>query len=93
MLQAQILESEEDHKSAAEKYHIVIQDFSQEILADDAYFALAELYRTVLNDSSKAQSYYEKIIFEYQDSIHAVDSKKQYRRLKSQSENTLNTNL
>ncbi|MGI9560587.1 MAG: tetratricopeptide repeat protein [Flavobacteriaceae bacterium] len=93
MLQAQILESEEDHKAAAEKYHIVIQDFSQEILADDAYFALAELYRTVLNDSSKAQSYYEKIIFEYQDSIHAVDSKKQYRRLKSQSENTLNTNL
>ena len=93
MLQAQILESQEEHEAAAAKYYIVIQDFSNEILADDAYFALAELYRTVLNDSSKAQLYYEKIIFEYQDSIYAVDSKKQYRRLKSQSENTLNTNL
>ena len=60
MLQAQILESEEDHKAAAAKYHIVIQDFSQEILADDAYFALAELYRTVLNDSPKAQQWPNK---------------------------------
>ena len=93
MLQAQILESEEDHIAAAAKYQIVIQDFSQDILADDAYFALAELYRTVLEDSSKSQSYYEKIIFEYQDSIHVVDSKKQYRRLKSQSENATNNNL
>lgn len=92
MLQAKILESQEDYKGAELKYKMVIKDFSQEILADDAYFALAELYRTVLNDSLKAQSYYEKIIFEYQDSIHAVDSKKQYRRLKSQSENKLKNN-
>ena len=81
MLQAQILESEADYTGAAQKYQTILKDFSTEILADDAYFALAELQRKTFNAPKKALLLYEKIIFEHEDSIHFVDAKKHYRRL------------
>ena len=93
MLQAQILESEADFSAAAEKYQIVIQDFPTEILADDAYFALAELFRTALEAPQKALAHYETIIFKFQDSIHAVESKRHYRQLKDESENLFKKSL
>ena len=40
---------------AASNYLQIIKDHKEEILVDDAYFYLAELYRTHLEDSEKAQ--------------------------------------
>ena len=87
------MESEADFSAAAEKYQIVIQDFPTEILADDAYFALAELFRTALEAPQKALAHYETIIFKFQDSIHAVESKRYYRQLKDESENLFKKSL
>ena len=93
MLQAQILESEADYTGAAQKYQTILKDFSTEILADDAYFALAELQRKTFNAPEKALLLYEKIIFEHQDSIHFVDAKKHYRRLLKLSNSSSKNNL
>ena len=56
---------------------------SSDILIDDAYFEAAELCRLELNFPKKAMKYYEKIIFEFQDSIHFVDSTKHFRDLRN----------
>ena len=88
LLQGRLMENIGNYLGAIEKYQKIIDDFSIEILADDAYFDLAELYRTVLNMPQKAKDCYEKIIFDYQDSIHVVESTKQYRYLKSKLKNT-----
>ena len=88
LLQGRLMENIGNYLGAIEKYQKIIHDFSTEILADDAYFDLAELYRTVLNMPQKAKDCYEKIIFDYQDSIHVVESTKQYRYLKSKLKNT-----
>jgi len=82
IFQAEILEIEEKYSEALKKYEEIIDNFPYEILVDDAYFAAAELCRVKLNLPNKAQKYYEKIIFEFQDSIHLVDSKKYFRSLR-----------
>lgn len=93
MFQATILESLGNYEQAAQNYLLIEKSFSNEILIDDAYFALAELYRTHLKLNQKAQEYYEKIIFNHQDSIHFVASKKQYRKLREHSKPTTTLNL
>jgi tetratricopeptide (TPR) repeat protein len=80
--QAQLYEEVGNITAAAENYEAIISDYRDEILADDAHFKLAELYRTQLNRPEDAQALYEKIIFDFEDSIYFVESRKQYRRLR-----------
>ena len=86
IFQAKILESEKKYSEALNKYELIINDNSSGMLIDDAYFFAAELCRIELNLPKKALKYYEKIIFEYQDSIHLVDSKKYFRVLRNYNE-------
>ena len=81
--QAKILKSENKYFKALQKFELVINNHSSDILIDDAYFEAAELCRLELNFPKKAMRYYEKIIFEFQDSIHFVDSTKHFRDLRN----------
>ena len=81
--QAKILKSENKYLEALQKFELVINNHSSDILIDDAYFEAAELCRLELNFPKKAMRYYEKIIFEFQDSIHLVDSTKHFRDLRN----------
>ena len=81
--QAKILKSENKYFEALQKFELVINNHSTDILIDDAYFEAAELCRLELNFPKKAMRYYEKIIFEFQDSIHFVDSTKHFRDLRN----------
>ncbi|MEM1003166.1 MAG: tetratricopeptide repeat protein, partial [Bacteroidota bacterium] len=80
--QALLYEELEDYNSAADNYLRIIADYREDILIDDSYFGLAELYRKHLNLPKESKSYYEKIIFEHEDSIYFVEARKQYRRLR-----------
>lgn len=57
-------------------------DFSFDILADDALFQWAELLEKKLNDKTKAQELYEKIVLDYSDSIYTVEARKRFRALR-----------
>ncbi|MCX7548484.1 tetratricopeptide repeat protein [Xanthomarina sp. F1114] len=80
--QAQLYEKIKEYHKAENNYLSIITNFSDDILADDAHFYLAELYRTKLNQPEKAKDHYEKIIFNYQDSIFFVEARKNYRFLR-----------
>ncbi|HLV15048.1 MAG TPA: tetratricopeptide repeat protein [Xanthomarina sp.] len=80
--QAQLFEKTKEYLKAENNYINIIVNFSDDILADDAHFYLAELYRTKLNQPEKAQDHYGKIIFNYQDSIFFVEARKNYRMLR-----------
>ena len=82
LFQAHLYESQKQYMKAASNYLQIIKDHEEEILVDDAYFYLAELYRTHLEDSEKAQLSYEFIIFNHEDSIHFVEARNQYRILR-----------
>ena len=48
---------------------------------DDAYYRLGELHIKQKN-TEKAKEYYQKIIFDFPSSIHLVDARKKYRKLR-----------
>ncbi|WP_304156503.1 tetratricopeptide repeat protein [Mesonia mobilis] len=79
---AQLFEELGEYEKAEENYQQIIQYYAQDILADDAYYYLAELYRNQLNQPEKAKENYEQIIFNFADSIFFVESRKKYRILR-----------
>ena len=87
LAQAQLYESEKMYSKAEANYIRIITAYKDDILADDAYFYLAELYRLHLNQPEKAKLNYETIIFNHEDSIHFVDARKQYRILRGDTIN------
>ncbi|MGB5498606.1 MAG: tetratricopeptide repeat protein, partial [Maribacter sp.] len=64
-----------------------VEFYATDILADDAYFALGEMYRNVLNEPEKAKEHYEKIIYNYQDSYYYPQAREHFRRLRGDSIN------
>ncbi|MCF6295910.1 MAG: hypothetical protein L3J25_09500 [Flavobacteriaceae bacterium] len=80
--QAQLFESKQLYKKAEDNYLKMIANYKEDILADDAYFALAELYLNHLAQPEKAKVLYEQIIFNHEDSIYFVEARKKYRALR-----------
>jgi tetratricopeptide (TPR) repeat protein len=85
--QGELLESIEDYDAAKFNYQKIIEFYANDILADDAHFALGELYRTILNKPERAKEQYEKIIYNYQDSYYFPMARQHFRRLRGDSIN------
>ena len=85
--QGELLVGQKDYDGAKFNYLKIIEFYGNDILADDAHFALAELYRTVFNDPEKAKAHYEKIIYNYQDSYYFPQARKNFRTLRGDSIN------
>lgn len=82
LMRARLYESVGDYSKAEENYLKLIEHHKNGILGDNAHFGLAELYALQLEDPEKAKEFYEKIIFNYVDSIYFVDARKKYRELR-----------
>lgn len=87
MKQAEILTELKDYERAEFNYLKIVEFYANDILADDANFALAELYRNILNQPEKAKAHYEKIIYNYQDSYYFPQARKNFRMLRGDSIN------
>ncbi len=85
--QAKLFEKEKQFDKAKVNYLKIIEFYNNDILADDAYYWLAELYATELGEPEKAKELYEKIIFNHADSIYFVDARKKYRTLRGDAIN------
>jgi TolA-binding protein len=80
--QAEIQAQKKNYPEAAALYEQIATNFSFDILADDALFHWAELLEKKLDNKTKAQELYEKIMLDYSDSIYTVESRKRYRNLR-----------
>ncbi len=85
--QAQLLEILKDYETAEFNYLKIISFYGDGILADDAHFALAELYQNILDRPEKAKEHYEKIIYNFQDSYYFPQARKNFRLLRGDSIN------
>ncbi|GAA4233271.1 tetratricopeptide repeat protein [Postechiella marina] len=85
--QAQLFESKSQFEKAKTNYEAIIENYRDGILADDAYFALANIYQKQLNQPKKAKALYEQIIFNHADSIYFVEARKKYRALRGDAIN------
>lgn len=85
--QAKLFEKEQEFEKAKVNYLKIIEFYPDDILVDDAYYWLAELYVNQLNQPEKAKELYEKLIFNHADSIYFVDARKKYRALRGDAIN------
>ncbi len=85
--QGELLMGIKDYEAAKFNYQKITEFHTDDILADDAFFALGELYKNVLNDPEKAKEQYEKIIYNYQDSYYFPQAQKNFRMLRGDSIN------
>lgn len=81
-LKAQVYAKKRDYPTAATLYAQVVEKFPQDIRADNALFALAELHEKFLGDKAKAQELYENLFIDYSSSTFAVEARKRYRQLR-----------
>ncbi len=82
LMQAKLFEKRGEYQRAEANYLRIINDYKEDILADDAYFYLAEIYLNQLSNPNKAKDLYEQIIFDHADSIFFVEARKKYRTLR-----------
>ncbi len=85
--QAKLFETSEQFEKARVNYLKIIEFYPDDILVDDAYYWLAELYVNELGAPEKAKELYEKIIFNHADSIYFVNARKKYRTLRGDAIN------
>ncbi|MBT8264698.1 MAG: tetratricopeptide repeat protein, partial [Muriicola sp.] len=85
--QGQLLETEGDYEGAIFNYLKIIEFYGDDILADDAHFSMAEVFRKQLNKPQKAMYHYERILYNYQDSYFFPQARKNFRLLRGDSIN------
>ncbi|WP_317166943.1 tetratricopeptide repeat protein [Winogradskyella ursingii] len=85
--QAKLFEQKKQYTKAEANYLEIIKEYKEDILADDAIYALAELYYSFLAKPEEAKPLYEKIIFEHEDSIYFVEARKKFRMLRGDAIN------
>ena len=78
----ELYEVKKAYAKAEKNYQILIEYYNEDILADDAYYKLAQLYETKLNQPQRAKECYEAIIDHYEDSIYFIEARKKFRRLR-----------
>ena len=82
LMQARLFKEAGEYAKAEKNYLAIIEHYKKGVLGDNAHFYLAELYAEELAQPEKAQAFYEKIIFNYADSIYFVDARKKFRQLR-----------
>ena len=60
----------------------IVDNYNEDILADDALFMMAEVYENRLKDKTKAMELYQKLLEKYPASIHGADARKRFRQLR-----------
>lgn len=85
-LEARLYEKKRDYSKAEALYQEIIDQFPDEIRADNALYNQAQLYEHQLNDKEKAKACYEKLFLDYTDSTFAIEARKRYRELRGDFE-------
>ncbi|MCC7466622.1 MAG: tetratricopeptide repeat protein [Saprospiraceae bacterium] len=81
-LKARIWEKQRNFEKAIPLYEEVADKYKDDIRADNALYALAQIFELRMNDLEKAKGIYEKIFLDYSGSVFAVDARKRFRILR-----------
>ncbi len=86
-LRYRIAFKQRDYEKAAKELQIIADQFSRDILADDALYYLGELWQFYFKDEEKAAEYYKKLMFDHPGSLYVVEARKRYRRMRGENIN------
>lgn len=72
----------QNYKLAAEYLEKIVNEFSYDLLGDDAQFMLAEIYNYNLGNKEKAKNLYRDILTRFPGSVFIDESREKYRELR-----------
>jgi tetratricopeptide (TPR) repeat protein len=79
---AKIFLKKRDYSNAVAQLQMIITNFKNDLLGDDAMYLIAQIYEENLKNPEKAKEYYKELIITYKDSVHLVEARKKYRKLR-----------
>ena len=82
MMSADMFLKEGRLDTAMALYQDVVALHFDDITGDDALWKLADLTHHELNDVQTAQTLYEKLLFDFPGSLHAVEARRRFRTLR-----------
>lgn len=82
LMKAQLYEEKGDYTEAADIYDKLVDIYPNDILADNALFALAQIQQFQLKETGKAKINYEKLIVNYTQSLFVAEARIQFRKLR-----------
>jgi tetratricopeptide (TPR) repeat protein len=63
-------------------YQYIAKNFYNDVLADNALFAMADIYEHQLKNNEKAMELYKQIMLDFADSIYRMEARTRFRRLR-----------
>jgi outer membrane protein assembly factor BamD (BamD/ComL family) len=60
----------------------ILEEYPTDILADDAFFMVGEIYERHLKDKAKAMEQYQQLLVQYPGSVYAAEARKRFRMLR-----------
>lgn len=71
-----------DYPTAVKYYEKILEDFADDLLADDATFMLGEVHEVYLDQPKTAMDFYQSVILDHSGSLWTVEARKRFRRLR-----------
>ncbi|WP_160118598.1 tetratricopeptide repeat protein [Chryseotalea sanaruensis] len=81
-LEAQIKLRQNKPEEAQKLLQKILEEYPEDILADDAFFTIGEIYERHLNDKDKAMDQYQKMLAQYPGSVYVAEARKRFRELR-----------
>ena len=78
----QIYLEDNNFEMALKMLNSIIEDFSYEILIDDALYNSAKIYDYNIQDKEKASEFYQQLILEHEGSIYVSEARDRFRFLR-----------
>ena len=66
----------------------IMDEYGDDVLADDAYFLQGEIYERQLHETEKAKEIYREFLNKFPGSVYAAEARKRYRILRGDFTNT-----
>lgn len=82
MVRAHIAIKKKDYNEAAMLYQKIVNQYGDDVLADDALFNLAGINEVYFKNPEEAKRLYEQLIIKYPGSTYVNEARKNFRRLR-----------
>ncbi|QSE98142.1 tetratricopeptide repeat protein [Fulvivirga lutea] len=81
-LKADLLKKEGKFTESISLLDRIVEQYGSDILSDDAYFSIADIYDRQLNEKERAMEYYRNFLTKYPGSVFIAEARKRFRELR-----------
>jgi len=85
---AGILQKQGKYEEASILLNSIVKNHSWDMLADDALFQLATIYKNKLNRKPESMELFKKMLTDYPGSVYVVDARTEYRKMQETESNS-----